>query len=194
MRRFTIALLLVSGLVEVAQRQAEATEMTIELRLTPPLVRPNDTPSLSPMLAFSLSEHWWVGAGYQFLQDYDAILWTSENAGHKPIVMSGISAGAWYRGGATHNGTSLAAGGLFTFANPSISFGHSPGTLESGTTVVDFGADFSIGHMWQGFRLEAFATPAWSLGRVASPAIHKNELLSAFTYRIGVALAILVGA
>jgi hypothetical protein len=194
MRRLIIAALLVSGLVGVAPRRAEAAGMTIELRHTPILVRPNGTPSLCPLLAFSLSEHIWAGAGYELIQDYDAILWTYENEGHKPIVMSGIRAGAWYRGGAAHRAFTWAAGPLFTFANPAISLAHSPGALDSGTSVVDFGADFSIGHVWQGFRLEGFATPAWSLGKVASPAIHKEERYSAFTYRIGVALAILVGS
>ncbi len=194
MRRLIIATLLVSGLVGVAPRRSEATQMSIELRLTPPLVRPYDFPSICPMLAFSLTEHVWAGAGYEWLQDYDAILWTSENEGHRPIEMSGIRAGAWYRGGAAHHAFTWAAGPLFTFANPAISLAHSPDALDSGTSVVDFGADFSVGHVWQGFRLEGFATPAWSIGRVASPAIHKEERYSAFTYRIGVALAILVGS
>jgi hypothetical protein len=168
--------------------------MTIELRLTPPLVRPNDFPSLCPMVAFSLAEHLWAGAGYELIQDYDAILWTSENEGHKPIVMSGIRAGAWYRGGAARHTTSWAAGPLFTFANPAISLEHSPKTLDRGTSVIDFGVDFSFGHLWQRVRFEAFATPAWSLGRVTSPAVHKQERYSGFTYRIGVALAIGVGS
>jgi hypothetical protein len=106
--------------------------------------------------------------------------------------MSGIRAGAWYRGGAAHHSMSWAAGPLFTFANPAISFEHSPRGLDSGTSVFDFGADFSIGHVWQGVRLEGFATPAWSVGRVASPAVHK-EGYSGFTYRFGVALAAVVG-
>jgi hypothetical protein len=194
MRQLIIAALLISGLAEVAPRQAEATEIAIEMRLTPPLVRPNDTPSLCPMLALSLTDRLWVGAGYESLQDYDAILWTSENEGHKPIVMSGIRAGAWYRGGAAHDAMSGAAGPLFTLANTAISLNHSPGALDSGTTIVDFGADFSIGHLWRIVRVEAFATPAWSLGRVVSPAVHKEERYSAFTYRFGVALAIRVGS
>ena len=194
MRQLVFAVLLVAGLVTLAPRRAEATEVTIELRNTPPLVRPDDFPSLCALLAFSLSEHIWAGAGYELIQDYDAILWTYENEGHKPIVMSGIRAGAWYRGGAAHRAFTWAAGPLFTFANPAISLAHSPDALDSGTSVVDFGADFSVGHVWQGFRLEGFATPAWSIGRVASPAIHKEERYSAFTYRIGVALAILVGS
>ena len=194
MRLLMIAALLVSGLVGVAPRRAEATEATIELRLTPPLVRPNHAPGLGAILAFSLTEHLWVGAGYEPTQDYDAILWTSEIEGHKPIVMSGIRVGAWYRGGAARHAMSWAAGPLFTFANPAISLERSPKGLDSGTSVFDFGADLSIGHVWEGFRLEAFATPAWSLGRVASPAVHEEERLSAFTYRFGVALTILVGS
>ena len=194
MRRLIIATLLVSGLVGVAPRRSEATQMSIELRLTPPLVRPYDFPSICPMLAFSLTEHVWAGAGYEWLQDYDAILWTSENEGHRPIEMSGIRAGAWYRGGAAHDGMSWAAGPLFTFANTAISLGRGPVGLDSGTSIFDFGADFSIGHAGQWFRHEVFATPAWSVGRVASPAVHKEERFSAFTYRFGLALAIVVGS
>jgi hypothetical protein len=89
---------------------------------------------------------------------------------------------------------SWAAGPLFTFANPAISLADPHKTLDSGTSVFDFGADFSIGHVRQAFRIEAFATPVWSYGRVTSPAIHKEERYSAFTYRFGVALAILVGS
>jgi hypothetical protein len=194
MRRLLIATLLVSGLVGITPRRSEATQLSIEMRLTPPFVRPNGFPSLCPMLALSLTGHLWAGAGYEALQDYDAILWTSKNVGHKPIVMSGLRAGAWYRGGAAHHGMSWAAGPLFTFANPAISNGHSPEGLDSGTSIFDFGADFSLGHVWQWFRLEAFATPAWSYGQVASPAVHKTERYSAFTYRFGLAMAIVVGS
>jgi len=194
MRQLILAVFLVSSFVGIAPRRAEATQATLELRLTPMLVRPNRAPSLCPMLAISLTEHVWVGAGYEFVQDYDAILWTSESEGHKPIVMSGIRAGAWYRGGAGQNSMSWAAGPLFTFANPAISDGHSPQALDSGTSVVDFGADFSIGHLWEWVRFEAFATPAWSFGRVASPAVHREERLSGFTYRFGVALAVFLGS
>ena len=194
MRRLIIATLLVSGLVGVAPRKSEATQLSIELRITPPLVRPYDFPSICPMLALSLTQHLWAGAGYEWIQDYDAVLWTSENQGHRPIATSGIRAGAWYRGGAARDAMSWAAGPLFTFANTAISLGRGPVELDSGTSILDFGADFSIGHLWQWFRLEVFATPAWSVGQVASPAIHKEERYSGFTYRIGVALAILVGS
>ncbi|HEX7500362.1 MAG TPA: hypothetical protein VF524_08655 [Polyangia bacterium] len=194
MRQLVIAVLLLLGFVEVAPRRAEATEVTIEVRHTPPLVRPDKVPSLCAILALSLSEHVWAGAGYEWIQDYDAILWTSETEGHKPIVMSGIRAGAWYRGGGAERAFTWAAGPLLTFANPAFSIAHSPGTLDSGTSVFDFGVDFSIGHVWQSVRVEGFATPAWSLGRVTSPAVHKEERYNAFTYRFGVALAVLVGS
>jgi hypothetical protein len=39
-----------------------------------------------------------------------------------------------------------------------------------------------------------FATPAWSFGRIASTAVDRTETLSRFTYRVGVALAVLVGS
>jgi hypothetical protein len=194
MRRLIIATLLVSGLIGITPRRSEATQLSIEMRLTPPFVRPNDIPSLCPMLAFSLTEHFWAGVGYELLQDYDAILWTSENEGHKPLVMSGIRAGAWYRRKAVYDALSWAAGPLFTFANSAISLTHSPGALDRGTSVFDFGADFSIGHVYDWFRFEVFATPAWSCGQVASPAVHKTERYSAFTYRFGVELAIVLGS
>jgi hypothetical protein len=108
--------------------------------------------------------------------------------------MSGARAGAWYRGGYAHHGWTWAGGGILTYANRAISLARKPETLDNGTSIVDFGADFSIGHVWQSFRLEGFATPAWSYGRIASPIIHKEETYSAFTYRIGVALAIVVGS
>jgi hypothetical protein len=194
MRRLIIATLLVSGLVGIAPRRSEATQLSIELRLTPPFVRPNGSPSLCPMLAVSLTEHLWAGVGYEWTQDYDAILWTSEYEGHKPIVMSGLRAGAWYRSETAYRAMSWAAGPLFTFANPVLANDHSPGGLNSGTSVVDFGADFSIGRLWRWFRFEAFATPAWSYGQVASPAVHRTERYSAFTYRFGLALAFIVGS
>jgi hypothetical protein len=194
MRPLIIAALLISGFVEFVPRPAEATETTIELRQTPILVRPNGTPSLCPIVAMSLTEHVWAGVGYEWVQDYDAILWTSENVGHKPIVMSGVRAGAWYRGGAARRAFTWAAGPLFTFANPAISLASPHKALDSGTSFFDFGLDFSVGHVWQSVRIEGFATPAWSVGRVVSPAVNKVDGYSAFTYRFGVALAILVGS
>lgn len=194
MRHLVIAAILVTGLAGVAPRKAEATQIALELRHTPILVRPDDLPSFCGMLALSLTERLWVGAGYELIQDYDAILWTSENEGHKPIVMSGMRAGAWYRGGAAQRGSTWAAGPLFTFANPTISLASPHKPLDSGTSFFDFGFDFSIGHVWQNVRVEGFATPAWSVGRVVSPAVHKEESYSAFTYRLGVALAFLLGS
>ena len=194
MRHLMFAALLIAGLVGIAPSRAEATQSTLELRYTPILVRPNGTPSLCAMLAMSLTEHLWAGAGYELVQDYDAVLWTSESEGHKPILMSGIRAGAWYRGGAAQRAFTYSAGPLFTFANPAISLASPHKPLDSGTSVFDFGAYFSIGHVWQSVRIEGFATPAWSIGRVVSPAVHKVDQYSAFTYRIGVALAILLGS
>ena len=62
MRHLTIAVFLLLSLGAVAPRRAEATEVTIEVRTTPPLVRPDKYPSLCAMLALSLSEHVWAGA------------------------------------------------------------------------------------------------------------------------------------
>ena len=187
---------LLSSVVVVPR--AEATQVSIEMRITPPFDpvfrRPMDLPSICPMLALSVSDHWWVGAGYEELQDYDAILWTSETEGHKPIAMSGIHAGTWYRGGAPRNSMTYSVGGLLTFANPVFSIDPKPAGIDSGTSVVDFGVDLTWGHIWQNFRFEFFATPAWSYGRVSSPAVHHDERFSAFTYRVGVALAIRLGS
>jgi hypothetical protein len=171
---------------------AQAGQLSIDLRLTPMFERPNDTPSLCPMLAFSLTEHWWVGGGYEFLQDYDAIVWTTATSGHKPVNLAGIRAGTWYRGGASHDGMSFSAGGLLTFANRALALDASPAALDNRTYVVDFGADLTFGRTWRVFRLELFATPAWSYGRVSSPAIHRDERYSAFTYRVGLGLAVVL--
>jgi hypothetical protein len=192
MRQLLFAALLV-GLVGAPAR-AEATQVSLELRHTPMHVRPNDTPSLCGLVSLSLTEHWWAGVGYELAQDYDAILWTSETEGHKPILMSGIRAGAWYRGGAAQHGMAWAVGGLFTFANSAFSVAPLSKGLDSGTSVVDFGADFTFGHVWETFRIELFATPAWSYGQVSSKAIHKDETYRAFTYRVGGALVLLLGS
>jgi hypothetical protein len=199
MHRLAIAVLLAAGLAG-APRSVWARQLSLELRHTPILVRPNGTPSLCPMLGLQLTEHLWAGAGYELVQDYDAVLWTSELEGHKPIVMSGVRAGAWYRGGPAHHGLTWAAGGMLTLATPGLSLVHSPeelddhpNGLEGETTIVDLGVDLTVGYVWESLRLEAFATPAWSFGVVRSPAIWKEEDYSAFTHRFGVSLAILVG-
>ena len=193
-RWLPIAATLVVGLVAARAQAVESSSPTIELRLSPPFLRPYGLPSLCAMLALPLTAHGWVGAGYELIQDYDAILWTTQDVGYKPIVMSGIHAGAWYRGGAARQSMSWAAGGLITYSNSAISLSKSPAWLDSRTYIVDAGADVSIGHVWERFRFEAFATPAWSYGRVASTPIHTDQRYSSFTYRIGVALAILVGS
>ncbi len=201
MRRLTLAVFLAAGLAGLAPRGVQAKQGAIEMRLTPILVRPNGTPSLCPMLELQLGGHFWVGAGYELVQDYDAIYWKSELEGHKPIVMSGVRAGAWYRGGAAHYGMTWAAGPLLTLATPALSLVHSPDGLDAHTngldghtTIVDFGGDLTFGYVWDSFRIEAFATPAWSYGVIRSPAIWKEETYSAFTYRFGVNLAIVLGS
>lgn len=198
-RRVRVAVFL-AGLLSpaIVTPRAEATQVSIEMRITPPFDpvfrRPMDLPSICPMLALSLSDHWWVGAGYEALQDYDAILWTSETEGHKPIAMSGIHAGTWYRGGAIRDSMTYSVGGLLTFANPVFSIDPKPAGINNGTSVVDFGIDLTWGHVWRNFRVEFFATPAWSYGQASSPAVHKDEHFSAFTYRVGVALAFRLGS
>ena len=176
-------------LLSICSAAAQARPLQLGVRITPMKERPRKAPSLCPMLSLSLSDHLWVGGGYELLQDYDAILWTSEIEGHKPVSLSGIRAGAWYRGGADAHGWSYGLGGILTVANRAFSLEVKPTGLDSSTTIVDFGADFSLGKVWDTFRLELFATPAWSVGNISSPAVHKNQRYNAFTYRIGVDLS-----
>jgi hypothetical protein len=184
--RLAVATLLALSLWAAA---AEARPAQLGVRVTPMRERPRDTISLCPMLSLSLGEHLWVGAGYELIQDYDVIWWKSDLEGHKPITLSGIRAGAWYRGGADRNGFSYGVGGIYTLANRLFSLESKPSGLDSGTYVMDFGGDASAGWIWNEFRLELFATPAWSYGKISSPAIHKDETYSAFTYRVGVELS-----
>jgi len=186
--------MLMVGFAAVPARAGESNPSTIELRQTVPFARPYHAPSLCALFSLPLTEHWWAGGGYELIQDYDVILWTAKDTGHKPIVMSGLRAGAWYRGGTARRGFTWAAGGLLTFANTAFSLARSPAELDGDTYVVDLGGDFSVGHVWQGIRVEGFLTPAWSYGRVVSSAMAQDDRLSTFTYRFGVALAILLGS
>jgi hypothetical protein len=177
-------------------RRAEAMQTSVEVRQT--LVQPKMTPDfvvmLTGTLALAFAEHWWAGAGYELLQHHDAILWTSETSGHKPIVLSALHAGCWYRGGETRHGLTYSIGALVTYANRAFSLSPSPNGLDNGTYFVDSGADMSIGYIGTRARLEVFMTPAWSYGRVASPAVAKDEPHSAFLLRMGVAFALVFGS
>lgn len=181
-------------LILAAPSGAPASPLSIELRGTPILLRPNRTPSLCGLLTLALGEHWLVGGGYELVQDYDAVLWSSAFVGHKPIVMSGVRTGAWYRGGAEREGAFFAAGSLVTFANRAISLETSPRGLDNQTWVADLGGDLVVGYVWDAVRLGVYATPAWSYGRIVSPAIHKTAHYSAFTYRMGLTLAVRLGS
>jgi hypothetical protein len=181
-------------LLSICSSTAEAGPARLGVRVTPMLERPKKLPSLCPMLTLSLSDHLWIGGGYELVQDYDAIWWKSEREGHKPVVLSGIRAGAWYRGGSDRNGLSYAVGGIFTLANRAFSLEVDPVELDSSTYVMDFGADFTFGKAWDNLRLELFATPAWSVGKISSPAVHKKESYNAFTYRIGLELSWRIGS
>jgi hypothetical protein len=195
-RRLAIAATVTcAGLFAMPAQADDTVHPTIEMRITAAFTRPYDFPSLCPMLAFPLTRRLWIGGGYELIQDYDAIIWKSNDEGHTPVAMSGIRAGAWYRGGPAHEAMSFALGGLVTFSSPTVSLVRAPSELDSGSYAVDLAADFSIGHIWQGFRVEGFATPAWSWGRFSSTTLpDKQERLNAFTYRIGVALAIMIGS
>jgi hypothetical protein len=186
--------LVVAGLAIVQARAARATQVAFELRHTPMLVRPNHTPSLCPMLALSPIQHWWIGAGYELVQDYDAILWKSEREGHKPIVLSGLRLGSWYRGGDDHHGTSVLVGGIVTVANSTFSLPASPAGITRDTFIVDLGIDLAVGRIWKTTILSLFMTPAWSIGRIASPAVHRTETYNAITFRIGGALTFVFGS
>jgi hypothetical protein len=188
MKRLIVAALVLAGLVGLHPRRAFATQLVFELRHTPLLERPNHTPSLCPMLALTVSQHWWIGAGYELVQDYDAVLWKSSMEGHKPLIMSGLRAGTWYRGGDDRQGLTYSVGGILTFANPAFSLFRSPTGIDSGTSIVDFGADFTLGRIWDTFIFEFYVTPAWSYGQVASTAAQRTDSYSAFTYRFGGAL------
>jgi hypothetical protein len=141
------------------------------------------------MLAVPVAERWLIGGGYELVQDYEASVRTSNDTEGSPMVMSGVRLGGWYRGGAAGDAISFGVGGLVTLSHPSLSITKSPGALDSGTYIFDFGLDLSVGHVWDGFRLEVFAIPAWSIGRISTPAISNSQRWSGFTSRVGIALA-----
>ena len=141
------------------------------------------------MLAVPLADHWLVGGGYELVQDYEASVRTSNDTEESPMVLSGIRLGGWYRDGAARQAISFAVGGLVTLSHPSLSIAQLPAELGSGTYIFDFGLDLSVGRVWDSFRLELFAIPAWSVGRISTPATSSTQRWSGFTPRVGVALA-----
>jgi len=190
--RAALVLAVIGSSVFAIPRKADAAGVSFEVRQTIRL-RPTDLVRLGAMLALSLSDHWWAGVGYELIQDYDTVLWTAPYEGHKPVVMSGIRAGSWYRAGAVQHGMTYSIGGLLSVANAAYSPPRSPNEINNDTWVVDFGADFTLGYVWSKVRLGVFATPAWSYGRIVSPAVHTSERYNAFTYRLGLAFAIMFG-
>jgi len=167
----------------------EEMPASVEVRISPPFIRPVGAPSLCPMLAVPVASHWLVGGGYELVQDYEADVRTSNDTREGPMVMSGLRLGGWYRGGRAHHAVSFAVGGLVTLSHPSFSIAKTPAALDSGTYMFDFGPDLSVGYVWDSFRFEAFAIPAWSIGRISTPAMTKTERWSGFTPRVGLALA-----
>jgi hypothetical protein len=194
MQRALILALALAGICTALPRTARATQVALELRHTPFVVRPNHTPSLCPMLALSPVRHWWIGAGYELVQDYDAILWKSDKEGHKPIVLSGLRLGSWYRGGQEHHGTTVLIGAIVTVANSAFSLPASPTGITHETFIVDLGIDLAVGRVWKTTVFSVFMTPAWSVGRIASPAVHRTESYNAITLRLGGALTFLFGS
>jgi hypothetical protein len=177
-------------------RPAQATEVSLDLRQT--LVQPKSTPESvvfpTLTLALAIGEHVWVGAGYEMAQNHDAVFFRSELSGERPISLSAIRVGCWYRGGERRYGLTYAIGPLVTYANTAISLGTSPSGVGNDTYFVDAGADMSIGYVGRRGRVEAFMAPARSYGRVVSPAAGKTEHPSAFVARIGVAFTLLLGS
>jgi hypothetical protein len=197
---FTLSTIAVALLSSALARPAQATEVSLEVRQT--LVQPKNTPGsvLAPTgtLALTVTEHVWLGVGYELVQNHDAVLWSSDLRGDRPISLSAIRVGAWYRGGEGRHALTYAIGPLLTYANAAISLDASPSALNThrntDTYFLDAGADLSIGYVGRRGRVEVFMTPAWSYGRVVSPDVGKSERHSAFEARIGVAFALMVGS
>lgn len=180
-------------------RRAQATEVALDLRQT--LVQNKSTPEsvIFPTLTFAVtvSEHVSVGAGYEMVQNHDAILWKSDSSGKKPISLSAIRVGCWYRGGEKRHGLTLAAGPIVSFANAAISLDTSPTAYDgfgSDSYFVNTGVDMSIGYVGRHGRVEVFMTPSWVYGRVVSPAVGRPQTLNAVEARIGVSFTLLLGS
>jgi hypothetical protein len=139
--------------------------------------------------AVPVANRWLVGGGYELLQDYGADVLTSNDTSGSPMILSGVRLGGWYRGGAARRDISFAAGALVTLSHTSLSIAKVPSALDSGTYIFDFGLDLSVGHVWDKFRLEVFVLPAWSVGRISTPAMTSPQRWSGFTPRVGLALA-----
>jgi hypothetical protein len=194
--RLSIGMVALLGLTLGPSRPAQATQISLELRHT--LVQTKMTPevlvALTGTAALAVTEHFWVGGGYELIQNHEGILWKTDKRGETPITLSAIRAGFWYRNGEGPPGLTYAVGPLVTYANRAFAFSPSPQGLDNDTYFVDFGADMSFGYLGRRARIEAFITPAWSLGRVVSPAVDKEEHHSAFVVRMGLAFALMFGS
>jgi len=181
------ALLLVSA--AATAQAADKARASVEVRISPPFVRPIGSPSLCPMLAVPVADHWLVGGGYELVQDYEAGVRTSNDTYVSPMVMSGLRLGGWYRSGRARHAISFAIGGLVTLSHPCFSIAKSPAELDGGSYIFDLGLDLAAGYVWERFRLEVFAIPAWSAGHISTPAMTSTQRWSGFTPRVGLALA-----
>ncbi len=168
--------------------RAEGPRTTLELRISAPFVRTLRAPSLCPMVTVPLAGRWYVGGGYELLQDYDVDVQTSEDTGVGDMVMSGIRAGAWYRGGVDRRGVWFAGGVVVTGSHPYMSMVRVPGELDAGAYAVDLGVDISAGYTWDQFRLALFALPAWSFGQTSSTAQPVDRRFDELNLRVGVGL------
>jgi len=184
------AFLLVSA--SATAQAADKARASVEVRISPPFVRPVGAPSLCPMLAVPVADRWLVGGGYELVQDYEAEVRTSNDTYSGPMIMSGIRLGGWYRAGRARHAISFAIGGLVTLSHPSVSIVKSPAALDGGTYIFDIGLDLSVGYVWDRFRLEVVAIPAWSVGHISTPAMTSTQRWSGFTPRVGLALAWLI--
>jgi hypothetical protein len=131
------------------------------------------------------------------VQNHDAILWKADHSGVRPISLSAIRVGCWYRGGEKRHGLTLAMGPLVSYGNSAISLGTSPDSyygFGSDSYFINTGVDMSIGYVGRHGRVEVFMTPSWVYGRVVSPAAGKSENHSAIEARIGVSFTLLLGS
>jgi hypothetical protein len=182
----------------IPSRPAQATEISLDLRQT--LLQAKSTPEsvIFPTLTLgvTVSEHIAVGAGYEVFQNHDATFWDSAHSGMRPISLSAIRVGCWYRDGEIRHGLTLAIGPIISYANSAISRDTSPSYIDgfgSDSYFINTGVDMSIGYVGRRGRVELFMTPSWVYGRVVSPAVGRSENHSGIEARIGVSFALLLG-
>lgn len=189
----------VALLCALPSRPAQATEVALDLRQTLLQTKSRPESVIFPTLTVgvTVSERLSVGVGYEMIQNHDAIFWKTDHSGMKPLSLSAIRVGCWYRGGENRHGLTLAMGPIVSFANSTISLDTSPTAREgfgSDSYFINTGVDMSIGYVGRHGRVEVFMTPSWVYGRVVSPAVGKSETHSAIEASIGVSFTLLLGS